>query len=55
VVAFLFAGQVPRSLRLTVAGEGRTQFVATSTISSGLAKNRRVHIDFRYPKPVGTT
>ena len=54
VVAFLFAGHVPRSLRLSVAGEGRTQFVATNTTSSGVAKNRRVQIHFHYPKPVGS-
>jgi outer membrane protein OmpA-like peptidoglycan-associated protein len=55
VVAFLFAGHVPHSLRLTVAGEGRTQFVATTTSSSGLAKHRRVDVHFRYPKPVSTS
>jgi outer membrane protein OmpA-like peptidoglycan-associated protein len=55
VVAFLFAGRVPRSLKLTVAGEGRTQFVATSAISSSLIKSRRVHIHFRYPRPVHTS
>jgi outer membrane protein OmpA-like peptidoglycan-associated protein len=55
VFALLFAGHVPHSLKLTVAGEGRTQFVATNTTSPGAAKNRRVHIHFRYPKPVSTT
>ena len=49
VASYLFAGH-DRS-GVSISGEGATNFVATNQTASGCAKNRRVQIQVRYPKP----